>query len=44
MKDAAGAAASQGLGQSLGLEPQQGKLAEAVIGMLTSGGLLAPKR
>ena len=38
VKGAAGAAATKGIGQSLGLEPQQGKLAEAVLGMLTSGG------
>jgi uncharacterized protein YidB (DUF937 family) len=38
VKGATGAAAGKGgLGQSLGLEPQHGALADAVLGMLTSG-------
>jgi uncharacterized protein YidB (DUF937 family) len=38
LKGAAGAAAGKsGLGQSLGLNPQHGAMADAVLGMLTSG-------
>jgi uncharacterized protein YidB (DUF937 family) len=38
LKGVAGAAAGKsGLGQSLGLDPQQGAMADAVLGMLTSG-------
>jgi len=37
LKGAANAAAGQGMGQSLGLDPQHAPMAEAVLGMLTSG-------
>jgi uncharacterized protein YidB (DUF937 family) len=38
LKGAAGAAVGKsGLGQSLGLDPQQGAMADAVLGMLTGG-------
>jgi hypothetical protein len=45
MKNVAGAAAGKaGLGKSLGLEPQHGALADAVMGMLTPHGSVPATR